>query len=210
MTPPDVETEKPRVLIVDDNPDVLDVLQRLLLRHGYTRVWTAPGPGEALALLNAELPDALLLDLSLSLMDDHALLRRIRQAPHWSALPVLILTGRHAAAAIHGAAQEGASGFLPQPFNGLEIVYKIEQAVRGSAARAAELTDLLRPEPAPRAACLPPSASSPAPASAPGRTSPPGGPASGGPGPEASGPLASSGVSGPASPPVARTSVVGP
>lgn len=137
---------QPRILIVDHNPDELAVLLRSLRNHGYPEVSTAETVGEALALLDISLPDVILLELSLSLKDEHVLLRRLRGAPHWSGLPVLLITGRHRAQAIKAAIAEGASGFIPQPLNGLEIQYKIEQAVRGAASRAVELNDLLRPE----------------------------------------------------------------
>jgi CheY-like chemotaxis protein len=138
---------KPRVLIVDDNRDTVDVLLRALRRHGYTDLATAPTVSWAVGLLTGALPDVILLDLSLSLHDGHVLLRHVRGAPHRSAVPVFMLTGRHSSDAIKAAVQEGATGFISQPLNGLEIVYKIEQAVSGLVLRSAELNDLLDRDP---------------------------------------------------------------
>jgi CheY-like chemotaxis protein len=137
----------PRVLVVDDTPATVDVLVRALRRSGHTDVAAAGTVADALALLGGVLPGAILLDLSLSLQDGHLLLRHVRRAPHWSPVPVFMLMGRHPASAIRAAALEGATGFIAQPFNGLELVYKIEQAVNGVGARAAELDDLLQSDP---------------------------------------------------------------
>jgi len=140
---------KPRVLIVDDNPLTVDVLARSLARQGYTHLPTAATVPDAIRQLNAGLPDAILLDLGLSLQDGHVLLRHLRRAPLWSPVPVFMVTGQHSASAIKGAAAEGASGFITQPFNGSEIVHKIERAVGEWRSRAAELDDLLQLDPSP-------------------------------------------------------------
>lgn len=136
------------MLIVDDDPETIAVLTRVLLRNAYPEVAVAGSVTEAIEQLDAAPPDVVLHDLSLSLGEGHALLRHVRREPRWSALPVLMLTGHHSAAAIQTAAQEGATGFIPQPLHGVEIVFKIEQAVREAPARAAEREDLARPDPA--------------------------------------------------------------
>lgn len=142
------EEPKPRVLVADGNPDNVEVVLRQLRRHGYADVAAAATTEDALALLSPVVPDAILADLGLPLLDGYSLLHHVRHSPQWSGLPVLLFIGRHPAAAIRAAAQEGASGFIHRPFNGLEIIYKVEQAVRGGGARAAELSDLSRdPEP---------------------------------------------------------------
>jgi DNA-binding response OmpR family regulator len=89
-------------------------------------------------------PDALLLDLGLPVLDDgRSLLHRVRRSPGWGGLPVLMLVGRQPASLIKAAVQQGASGFIQRPFDGLEVVYKMEQALRGGT-RSAELVDLAR------------------------------------------------------------------
>jgi two-component system KDP operon response regulator KdpE len=138
------EEPRVRVLVVDSHDDNVEVLFRQLRRHGYAEVTTAATAGDALALLGPVEPDAVLVDLGLPLLDGRSLLHHVRRSTRWSALPVLLLTGRQPASAIKAAAQEGASGFIHRPFDGFEIIFKIEQAVRGSGARAAELTDLAR------------------------------------------------------------------
>jgi len=142
-----LDAPRPRVLIVDDDPDTVQTLSRALRRHEQFDVQAASSMQDALTVLDGSLPDVVLVDLSMSMVDGHRLLRQVRQAPRTATLPVFVLTGRHEGPVIRAAAQAGASGFIPQPFNGLEITYKIDQAIRGSRTRAAEVSDLLRPEP---------------------------------------------------------------
>jgi CheY-like chemotaxis protein len=136
------EEPKARVLVVDAHADSVEVLLRQLRRQGYDEVTSATTASDALALLSPLSPDAVLVDLALPPLDGYSFLQHVRRSPLWSTLPVLILTGRQPPAVIQAAAQEGATGFIHRPFDGLEIIFKIEQAVRGGRTRAAELADL--------------------------------------------------------------------
>jgi DNA-binding response OmpR family regulator len=137
---------KLRVLIVDDDAAIAELLARSLRRHGEFEVDAASSVDGAHELLRAGSPDAVLLDLTLSMMNRHALLQSLRQSPDSSGPAVFMITRRHDGAAIKEAARAGASGFIQQPLNAAEISFKIQQAVDGGDARAAEVIDLLQPE----------------------------------------------------------------
>lgn len=79
-----------RILAVDDEPLVLDVISRVLEEQGFD-VITASGGAEALALIRRNVPDLVFLDLKMPGMDGPAVLKEIRA--HWGWLPVVILTG---------------------------------------------------------------------------------------------------------------------
>ncbi len=82
-----------KILIVDDDPDILDVLTIILEAQGY-QVSTARDGIEGLANLKAEKPDLLILDLLMPKMDGFAVCKEL-QDPRWSKLkgtPILILT----------------------------------------------------------------------------------------------------------------------
>jgi CheY-like chemotaxis protein len=143
------DTDKPRVLIVDDNGENIHLLARALHRRGYLDVGTARTTDEAVQQLESLMPDALIVDLRLLLLDGYGLLHLVRRSARWGAIPVLVLVSRHSASVIRAATMEGASGFITKPFNSLEITYKIEQAVRGVSHRTAELADLREPDPVP-------------------------------------------------------------
>jgi DNA-binding response OmpR family regulator len=140
------ERRKPSVLIVDDNVDNLQLLQRALHRQGYQDVRVAQSSDAARDELTDPHPDAVVVDLDLLIVDGYALLRQVRPAGRGGAVPVLALVSRQSPSTIRAAALKGVSGFIPQPFNAVEINYKIEQAVRGSGTRAAEDLDLRDPE----------------------------------------------------------------
>ena len=78
------------VLIVDDDEYVRDSLGRIIERAGY-RVVTARGGADALVLMQAELPDLVLLDLKMPDMDGPTTLRHIRES--FGSIPVIIVTG---------------------------------------------------------------------------------------------------------------------
>jgi DNA-binding response OmpR family regulator len=144
---------RPSVLIVDEDPQDVQLLQRALWRQGYSAVTTAHSAGEALLQLEATgergTPQALVVSLSLLVRDGYALLQRVRESPRWAGLPVLVLVARYPATTIRTAAGQGATAFITPPFSGRELTYKIEQAVQEAGPRAAELSDLREPDPRP-------------------------------------------------------------
>ena len=80
------------VLIVEDNVDSADVLERFLLKHGYT-VNSVPNGREALVALTSETPpNAVLLDLRMPEMDGLQFLEVVRGYLRWTDLPVIIVT----------------------------------------------------------------------------------------------------------------------
>ena len=80
----------PKILVIDDEPSIRNLLDTLLTRKGYTVV-LADGGQKGLELLRREHPDAVVLDLKMPEMDGIAVLQQLRGAGH--ALPVIVLTG---------------------------------------------------------------------------------------------------------------------
>ncbi len=82
-----------KILVVDDDPDILDAVTMILQSQGY-EVVTAQDGVEGLATLKAEAPDLMILDLLMPKMDGFAVCREL-QSPRWSKyknVPILILT----------------------------------------------------------------------------------------------------------------------
>ena len=86
-TPP-----KPRVLLVDDDPETTQTFARMLKLEGYD-VRTAINAEAGLHAMEASAPDAILLDLHMPLVDGLAFLRRLRADVHQQHTPVAIVTG---------------------------------------------------------------------------------------------------------------------
>src|SRR4051812_49697936 len=79
------------VLVVDDVPDAREVAARLLRGGGFQAV-TAEDGYEALAAVNTQTPDLVLLDLTMPRMDGVAVLKALREDPRWKHLPVVLFT----------------------------------------------------------------------------------------------------------------------
>lgn len=82
-----------QVLIVEDDRATRDVLRRTLVREGWT-VAEAENGQAALECLGRHLPELILLDLVMPLMDGFAFLERLRQEPAWQKIPVVVVTSR--------------------------------------------------------------------------------------------------------------------
>ncbi|MBI2878618.1 MAG: sigma-54-dependent Fis family transcriptional regulator [Candidatus Rokubacteria bacterium] len=117
---------RPRILIVDDEPEMVESCQRILGRAGY-RCLTTTDPREALALLETERPDLLLTDLKMPGVDGMELLRHARRAdPH---IPVVILTAFATIESAVAAVKEGAFDYLPKPFSMDQLTVAVERAL---------------------------------------------------------------------------------
>jgi DNA-binding response OmpR family regulator len=105
-----------RVLVIDDEPDVL-LLCRVNLQHAGHEVLEA-GDGEGgLALAVGELPDAVVLDLMLPLMDGYGVLAALRADERTRAIPVLVLTAKAQREDRVRCWEEGASEYMTKPFS---------------------------------------------------------------------------------------------
>ncbi len=136
----DLADQGARILIVDDEKDICDLLFRLLKKNGYVPIVAHDGE-TALEMIRLGMPDLVVSDVRMPGMDGMELLRRSKQfAP---ALPVLMITGY---AGIDGAVQamrEGALDYLPKPFDVQELIGKIKRGLQaGTPAR----TDLFPSE----------------------------------------------------------------
>jgi len=117
-----------RILVVDDEPDIVEMLQSLLEIEGFT-VSTATSGAQALAALAAQ-PALVLLDIMMPDMDGHEVLAAIRQRPETASLPVLMVTARNDVVDIGGALDAGVNGFVVKPFE-TENLLRTLRAVLG-------------------------------------------------------------------------------
>jgi len=126
---------KARILVVDDDPDLLDLIGMRLTAAGYDVALAASG-AEALAVFRAERPRAVITDLRMDGMDGHALFDRLHaEAP---SVPVIILTAHGTIPDAVAATQRGVFGFLTKPFDGRELLARIADAVALSPPIAAD------------------------------------------------------------------------
>jgi DNA-binding response OmpR family regulator len=122
-----------RVLVVDDEPMVREVLERYLTRDGF-EVTTAADGEEALARFSEAEPDLVLLDLMLPLIDGDEVFRRLRQhAP----TPVIMLTARGEETDRVVGLDRGADDYIAKPFSPREVVSRVRAVLRRTASRGA-------------------------------------------------------------------------
>ena len=119
-----------RVLIVDDEPQLLRALQINLQARRYT-VATAPDGPRALDEAVRLPPDAIILDLGLPDLDGIEVISALRV---WSAVPVIVLSGRTGAADKIAALDAGADDYVTKPFSMNELLARLRAVLRRPAA----------------------------------------------------------------------------
>lgn len=123
--------DRRRLLVVDDDPRVLEALRRALTLKGFT-VAVAEGGEEALSLLALGAPDAVVLDLLMPDVDGIEVCRRLRDAGDRT--PVLMLTARDAVRDRVLGLEAGADDYLVKPFALEELVARLRALLRRTAA----------------------------------------------------------------------------
>ncbi len=120
------------VIAVDDDPEVLDTLGRVLEREAFD-VGLAKSGTEALSLLEKRAPDALILDIIMPGMDGITLCRQIRRDPRFGALPILFLTAKGSTDDIVDGLDAGADDYVVKPFELAELRARVYALLRRSA-----------------------------------------------------------------------------
>jgi DNA-binding response OmpR family regulator len=137
-----------RILVVDDVPENVRLLDAVLSSHGYEILQATDG-GTALELAATAEPDLVLLDVLMPGIDGYEVCRRLREREETAVLPVIMLTasdGQEKTRAI----EAGADDFIPKPFDRDELFTRIRSLLRIKRyhdtikAQAAELRDLNR------------------------------------------------------------------
>jgi DNA-binding NtrC family response regulator len=115
------------VLIVDDEPDLVENSARILGRIGYDCI-AATDPHRGLEMIETERPDLLLTDLKMPGVDGIALLRHAREVD--PAMPVVMITAFATIESAVAAIKEGAFDYLPKPFSVEQLRVAVDRALR--------------------------------------------------------------------------------
>jgi DNA-binding response OmpR family regulator len=113
-----------RILVVDDEDDVRELVVYRLRRSGYD-VLEAPNGEQALQLALEESPDLVVADVMMPRLDGFELTRRLRAEPSTSRIPVILLTARAQEADVSQGFDAGADDYLKKPFNPDELVQRV-------------------------------------------------------------------------------------
>lgn len=120
---------KARILVVDDEPDILRILQRSLTAHGYD-VLTANSGEKALEALEQQRPDLLLLDLGLPDVSGLEVCKRVRE--HSNLPPIIVISVHDTEREKVQALDQGADDYICKPFGIQEVLARIRVALRHS------------------------------------------------------------------------------
>ena len=120
------QSDAGRILIVEDEPALLRALQINLRARGYEVTTSAAGQ-DALVEAARRPPDAVLLDLGLPDLDGTEVIRQLRS---WSAVPVIVLSGRAGSGDKIGALDAGADDYVTKPFSMEELMARLRAALR--------------------------------------------------------------------------------
>ncbi len=128
-------TEQPdaTILLVDDEPTNLEVLQAILAPAGYRMVKALNGP-EALDVLAYDPPDIILLDLVMPGLDGFEVCRRIKADAQWQPIPVMALTGLDEAKSYVQAIDCGVDDFMTKPVNDAILLARVRSYLRKKRA----------------------------------------------------------------------------
>ncbi len=120
------ESEKKKILLVDDDPDILRLVEVVLKRSGFN-VITSKNGSEALTYLQTELPSMILLDVAMPGMNGFEVLSQLKSQEKTKAVPVMMLTARSQKEEIIKAIQMGAQNYMIKPFDSKELITRIKK-----------------------------------------------------------------------------------
>jgi len=121
------------ILIVDDEPDVADLLKYHLHRAGYVTLTAGTG-AKALELARNSRPEAIVLDLMLPGMSGLEVCRELRKNPDTASLGVLMLTAKGQPTERINGLEIGADDYVTKPFSPKEVVLRVQALVRRTQA----------------------------------------------------------------------------
>ena len=119
-----------RVLAVDDDPTILRLLQVNLEMEGH-EVLTAEDGQSALAVIRAERPDVVLLDVMMPEMDGFQVCEAVRADADIADTPIVFVSARAQQADLDRGYASGADGYITKPFDPVDLVETIERLAAG-------------------------------------------------------------------------------
>ena len=133
--PPGMTREK--ILVVDDEEDILQLVKYNLGRNGYRVACVASGE-ETLRVVRSERPDLVILDLMLPGIDGLEVARRLKRDPVTQSIPIVMLTAKGEEADVVTGLEMGADDYVTKPFSPRVLVARVKAVIRRRAEREAD------------------------------------------------------------------------
>ncbi len=129
MTESSTDGRKPKILIVDDNEDILNIIQRVLGGQSYD-IRTAINGQQALDEARRDVPDLMLLDVMLPEVDGLTVCRQLKADAATRSIMILLVTGRGSVGHRAEGLDAGADDYIPKPFHITELLARVRSALR--------------------------------------------------------------------------------
>ena len=126
--------KKDLVLVVDDNPQNLQVLGPMLENKGYDVAFATSGE-QALEFIDSETPDLVLLDIMMPGMDGYQVCKRLKKEKTTASIPVIFLTAKSDADDIVQGFEAGGVDYVTKPFNSAELLARVKTHLELKNAR---------------------------------------------------------------------------
>jgi CheY-like chemotaxis protein len=123
-----------KCLIVDDNPETVDIVSTILNKAGYD-VLAAYDGEKGLSAAQTALPDLILLDIMMPVMDGYTMNQRLKEDPKTRDIPVIVMTARSGMEPMfQGAKGSPIQGYLVKPFSRHELLERMEAVLKSRPA----------------------------------------------------------------------------
>ena len=113
-----------KILIADDEPNIVAALEFLLQRNGY-EVRAARNGDEALKLIEADPPDLVLLDVMMPIRSGYEVCQRIRESAQWRHIKVIMLSAKGRDTEVNKGLETGADLYVTKPFSTRDLMAKV-------------------------------------------------------------------------------------
>ena len=133
--------QKKQILVVDDEPDIIDIVSMMLEKEGFC-VSSASNGIEALSSVKESKPDVIFLDRNMPEMGGDEVMTRLKESPETSSIPIILLTSLDKYEDVSGGYGMGADGYVTKPFthsqisNGLRLVLTLRPNLSDDALKA--------------------------------------------------------------------------
>jgi DNA-binding response OmpR family regulator len=121
-----------RVLIADDEPNIVTSLEYLMTKSGY-EVAVARNGEEALALVESFMPDLVLLDVMMPRRSGYEVCQTMRERAPWRHIKIVMLSAKGREAEVSKGLSLGADGYVTKPFSNRELIAKVAELLGENA-----------------------------------------------------------------------------
>jgi len=134
---------KERILVVDDEEDILELVRFNLSRDGYD-VRAAPSGEKAVDIAGKQLPDLIVLDLMLPGIDGLEVTRILKNDPETKAIPIVMLTAKGEEADVVAGLELGADDYVVKPFSPRILLARVRAVLRRKLDTIPETSDMVK------------------------------------------------------------------